>query len=66
MIPEEFRKFILEKVSESEKMFVTKKKMNVDAKPEFIKLFKSSHMISSRSTAFITHKKNQMAPLITL
>ena len=34
-------------MSESKKIFVNKRRMNIDAKPEFIKLFKISNMVAS-------------------
>jgi hypothetical protein len=42
-----FRKFINENVAKNEKKFIVKKNLKVDAKPEFINLFKETNMIAS-------------------
>ena len=47
MLNEEFKHFVREEVAENEKMFVTKRKMVVDAKPAFIEFFRKSNMITS-------------------
>ena len=53
------QKFYKGKVLEWEKMFVNKKRMAVDAKPEFIKLFKSSNMIASKFKLLKFNKQDQ-------
>ena len=51
---------------ELEKMFVNKKRMAVDAKPEFIKLFKSPNMIASKFKLLKINKQDQKEHSITL
>ena len=55
IIPVDFKKFISQKISESKKMFMIKKRMNVDAKPEFIKFLKISNMVASVITPLIIY-----------
>ena len=46
MIPEEFSKFIAERLKTREAKVIKKKAMEVKAPPEFVKLFKDSKFIS--------------------
>ena len=48
LVSKEFKKYIDNKISDNEKVYITKRKIVFDEKPEFMRLFRSSNMHASK------------------
>jgi hypothetical protein len=57
LIPDKFKEFVSDAVKENQATYVMKRNMKVEATPEFVDMFKSSTLISSKSKCDKLYRK---------